>query len=80
MHHLRDTTPWKVVTLIWPLKVIKGPKENWKIIYDFVYVFHANIGHSMHRFWDIGLNKVDADDGQVVIWKVPLPLGTETLQ
>ena len=48
------------VTLIWPLNVyskVKGHKVNWKIIYDFIYVLHTNIGHSMHRFWDIGLNR-----------------------
>ena len=47
------------VTFIWPLSVIQGQghKVNWKIIYDFVYVLHTSIGHSMHRFWDIGLNR-----------------------
>ena len=30
---------------------------NWTIIYDFVNVLHTNIGHNMHRFWDIGLNR-----------------------
>ena len=29
---------------------------NWKIKYDFAYVPHTDIGHSMYRFWDIGLN------------------------
>ena len=29
---------------------------NWKIIYDFVYVFHRNINHRIHRFWDISPN------------------------
>ena len=60
MYHLWETTPWKVCDLAWPLNVIqgvKGHKVNWKIIYDFVYVLHTNIGHSMHRFWDIGLNR-----------------------
>ena len=32
-------------------------KVNWKIIYDFVCVLYANIGHSMHRFWEIDLNR-----------------------
>ena len=45
------------MTLIWPLKVIKGHKVNWKILYDFEYVIHTNIGYSMHRFWDVGLNR-----------------------
>ena len=55
---INETQPLeRSVTLIWPLKVIQGHKVNWKIIYDFVYVFHTNIGHSMHRFWDIGLNR-----------------------
>ena len=29
---------------------IKGLNINWKIIYDFVYEFHSNIGHNMHGF------------------------------
>ena len=53
------------VTLIGPWKFIQGQmawgkqghKVNWNIIYDFVYVLHTNISHSMHRFWDIGLNR-----------------------
>ena len=50
---------WKAIydLHIWPLKVIKGHKVNWKIIYDFVYVLHTNIGHSIHRLRDIGLNR-----------------------
>ena len=37
---------------------VKGLNTNWKnIIYDFVYVFHRNIGHIMHRFWDISPNR-----------------------
>ena len=35
----------RYVTLIWPLKIIKGHKVNWKII----YVLHTNIGHSRHQ-------------------------------
>ena len=59
MHHLGDTPLEGSVTLIWPLKLIKVKvhKANWKIIYDFVYVLNTNIGHSMHRLWDIGLNR-----------------------
>jgi len=30
---------------------------NWKIIYDFPYLFHKNIGHNMPHFWDISLNR-----------------------
>ena len=48
------------VTLIWPLNVIQGQRSQGQLkdhIYDFVYVFHTNIGHSMPRFWDIGLNR-----------------------
>ena len=53
-----ETQPFdRSVTLIWPLKETQGHKVNWKIIYDFAYVLHTNIGHSMHRFWDIGLNR-----------------------
>ena len=33
------------------------PLFTFKIIYDFVYVFHRNIGHGMHRFWDISSNR-----------------------
>ena len=29
---------------------MEGNDVNLKIIYDFVYVFHRNISHSMHRF------------------------------
>ena len=25
--------------------------------YDFAYVIDTNITHSMHRFWDTGLNR-----------------------
>ena len=30
---------------------------QWKIIYDFLYVFIWNIGNSTHRFWYIIPNK-----------------------
>ena len=39
----------------WPLKVIQGQLKDH--IYDFVYVFYTNIGHSMHSLWNIGLNR-----------------------
>ena len=39
MYHLWETTPWKVCDLDLTFK-----KVNWKIIYDFVYVLHTNIG------------------------------------
>ena len=56
--YIYETQPLeRSVTLICPLNVIKGHNVNWKIIYDFVYVLHANFGHSMHRFWEIGLNR-----------------------
>ena len=72
MHHLWDTTTWKVCDLDLTFKNVKGHKVNghkvnghkvnchkvnWNIIYDFIYVLHANIGHSMHCFWDIGLHR-----------------------
>ena len=41
---------------------VKGHKVNWKIIYDFLFVLHTNIGHSMHRFWDIGLTSKKLHD------------------
>ena len=72
------------VTLIWPLKVIQGQshKVNWKIIYDFVYVLHTNIGHSMHRFWDIGPNryqrsKLDLSDFENNLYNQSTPLKFE---
>ena len=51
--------PEHYVTLIWPLRSskVKGHKVNIKFIYDLVYVLHVNIGHIMHRFWYIGLNR-----------------------
>ena len=57
MHHLWDTTPWQVCDLDLTFKGSQRSKVNWKIIYDFAYVLHTNIGHSMHPFWDIGLNR-----------------------
>ena len=49
----------KQMTLIFPLisSKVNCYKVNLKAIYDFIYVLHTNIGHSMHRFWDIGLNR-----------------------
>ena len=32
---------------------VEGLNVNWKSIYDLVYVFHGNIGHSTHHFCDI---------------------------
>ena len=46
---------WHWFDLLMSSKV-KGHKVNWMIMYDFVYVLHINIGHSMHRFWYIGIN------------------------
>ena len=61
MHHSWDTTTWKVCDILKKSRVkghkVKGHKVNWNIIYDFMYVLHTNIGHSIHRFWDIGLNR-----------------------
>ena len=36
---------------------IQGLNVNWTIIYDFVYVLHRNIGHSIYRFRYISSNK-----------------------
>ena len=52
-----ETQPLEMsVIFIWLLMVIqglKGHKINWKILCDFMYVLHTNIGHIMHRFWDV---------------------------
>ncbi len=43
-----------LVTLISPLKVIQGHVVNWKIIYDFLYVFHSYFDHKIR---DISMNR-----------------------
>ena len=53
-NHTKMMWPW--LYLLRSSKV-KGHKVNWNIIYDFVYVLHIIIGHSMHRFWYIGLSR-----------------------
>ena len=53
-----------MLNVLWPLldfqrsSKVKCLNVNWTIIhvYDFVCVFHRNIGHSTHRFWDISPN------------------------
>ena len=43
----------KIMSPLYDLQMstkIKGLDVNLKIIYDFVYVLHRHIGHSMHRF------------------------------
>ena len=50
-NHLKILRPW--FDLLMSSKV-KGHEVNWKIIYDFVYVLHINIGHSILY---IGLNR-----------------------
>ena len=52
MHRLWYATCWKIFDLIWPLMV-----KGLKIIYHIVYLLQRNNGHSMHRFWDISLNR-----------------------
>ena len=59
MHHLWDTTHWRSVTLIWPLKVIQGQRSQGQLK-DHIWLcicVKYNISHSMHCFWDIGLNR-----------------------
>ena len=50
VYEMQPLWPW--IHLWWSSKV-KGPEVNWKIIYDFLYVFHGNFGHIMDCFWDI---------------------------
>ena len=35
---------------------VKVHEVDWKIIYNFVYVFHRNISHIIHHSWDISPN------------------------
>ena len=56
-YDLWDTTPWKVCDIDLIFKGYPRSQMKYHNIYDFVYVLHANIDHSLHHFWDIGLNR-----------------------
>ena len=49
MHHLWDTTHWKVCDLDLTFKGIPRSRSQGqlKIIYDYIYVLQTNIGHMM---------------------------------
>ena len=42
---------------LWRSYKVNGVNGNWNIIYDFEYMFHRSIGHSMHHFWYISSNR-----------------------
>ena len=48
--NLKNTQIYLDLTVNW--------KVNWKIIHNLLYVFHTNVGHNMHRFWDINPNRL----------------------
>ena len=66
MHHLWETPPWKVCDLDLTFKgnprskITRLTKRSYMTLY---LCLHTNIGHSIHRFWDFGLeNNLKLDD------------------
>ena len=58
MHHLWDTTPWKVCDLDLTFKGNPRSKVIWNIIIIWLYICASyKHCHSMYRFWDNGLNR-----------------------
>ena len=63
MHHLWDTTPWKSVTLIWPLMVIQGQRSQGQLKDHIWLCICASYKHwSQHapflRYWPKSITKI----------------------